>query len=139
MTLTSTPRRSRAPGREPTTSARPPVFENGTTSELMKATFIQTFIIPPDRRLDADIPEERGGLFGGHGIYIEPRAPLEAGHARDARDDLEMPVVVIQRPRVQRARVDQVVIGGIVQRRLDLGDRGLQGARELRRHSVVRP
>ena len=62
----------------------------------------------------------------GHRIDVEAGAPLEAGHARQPRDDLHVPVIVRQQLRVERRRVDDVVVRRLVEGRFQLEQDRLQ-------------
>ena len=76
----------------------------------------------PRRRAgaDLDLAEEARRVLGRDRVDVEPRAPLEAGDLGQPGDDLDVPVVVRQLLRVERRGVDDVVVGRVVERQLQL-------------------
>ena len=59
------------------------VFEqNPLTCCILDREFLAR---PSPRRVHLDLTQERRGLFGRHRVDVKPRAPLEAGHARQPR------------------------------------------------------
>src|SRR5438045_93146 len=53
---------------------------------------LTVLLLPPARRIDLDLAQERRRLLRRHGVDVKSRAPLEAGHARQPRDHLHVPV-----------------------------------------------
>ena len=59
---------------------------------------------------------------GGDRIDVKSGTPLKPGRLRQTRHNLYMPVIMCQLLRVKGGRVNDVIVGGPVQGRLDLGD-----------------
>src|SRR5659263_555123 len=108
MQSASTPILRSALGSAPVTSARPPVFAKGTISEETTRTFIARS--PASLR---KLPEVLGGLLRRGRVDVEPGTPLEPGHLRQLRHDLDVPVEKVPRPLLERGAVDDEVEGWI--------------------------
>ena len=65
----------------------------------------------PAARL-AETPQVSGGRLGRVGIDEASGAPFEAGDLRQARNNLDMPVIVVVLGNVKRQRVQKVIVGG---------------------------
>src|SRR5659263_582964 len=102
MQSASTPILRSALGSAPVTSAKPPVFAKGTISEEATRTFIRSL-----RKL----AQVFGGLLGRGRVDVEPGPPLEPGHLRQLRHDLDVPVEQVRRPLLERGAVDDEVEG----------------------------
>ena len=71
-------------------------------------------------QINLRIAQISGRLLRRHGVDVEAGAPLEAGHARQTGNDLDVPVVMRQRLRVERRGVDDVVVRRLVEGRFQL-------------------
>ena len=58
----------------------------------------------------ARVPQDLRGFFGRRRIEVEPGRPLEPGHLRQLRNDLDVPVVEVRRGLADRRAVDQQVV-----------------------------
>src|SRR5207253_5531269 len=82
-----------------------PVF---LLSSLIWLRFFVDESIPlgPGRQIHLGVAEELGRLLRRYRVDVEAGAPLEAGDACQPRDHLDVPMIVRQRLRVERRRVD---------------------------------
>ena len=63
-----------------------------------------------------------GGGFGGARVDETPGAPLKASNLREARNDLDMPVIVVVCWHVKGLRMKKVIIGDMPDRTFDTTD-----------------
>src|SRR5947208_3421338 len=67
------------------------------------------------RSVEFCFPQEARRLLGRDGIDVEPRAPLKAGDTSQARNDLDMPVIMRQRLGIEWRCMDDEVISGSIE------------------------
>src|SRR3989449_4095226 len=60
-------------------------------------------------------PQGLGRVLGRHRVDEEPAAPLESRHARELRDDLEVPVERLELTAAQGRRVEHEVERGVLE------------------------
>src|SRR5512139_2007843 len=101
MQSASTPILRSALGSAPETSASPPVLAKGTISEEARRTFTAGL-----RASLGQLAHVFGGLLRRRRVDVEPGPPLEPGHLRQLRHDLDVPVEVVRRPLLERGAVD---------------------------------
>src|SRR5688500_11090978 len=79
-----------------------------------------------------------GRRLGKIGVDEAARAPLEAGDLREARNDLDMPVIVVGRWHVKRLRVEMVVVCGLPGGAFDTTDNVTHNPREFAKLARLR-
>ena len=65
---------------------------------------------PEGPPLRSRVPQDLSRLFGRGRIQVEPCRPLESGHLRQLRNDLDVPVIELVRRLDDRGSVDQQVV-----------------------------
>src|SRR5205807_933397 len=107
----------------------PQVVEGG----YLEIRIVPNSLSPPDIRrwIHFRLMQELSRLLRWYRVDVEAGAPLEAGHARQTGNDLHVPVVVRQILRVERRRVDDVVVRRLVQRLFQLQQDRLQHGAQL--------
>ncbi len=78
-----------------------------------------------------DFPEKRRRIFGRDGVDVEAGSPLEASDLRQPGNDFDVPMVVGQLLVVKRGGVNDVIIGGGIERLLELVENLAEDAAEV--------
>src|SRR5436190_13025088 len=83
-------------------------------------------VTPAAGGFDFDFAQKGSGLFGQDRVDVKAAPPFESGNSRQAGYDFQVPVVMRQFLGVERRRMDDEVIGRVVQRQFELAENRLQ-------------